>query len=639
MNAVRRLFGKSIHLGKRVVILGIDGLDPRRVRRGIEEGRLPNFRQLANQGSFSPLGTTWVPLSPVAWSSFISGSNPGRHGIFDFLHRDPENYSPHLSIARQHDPPRTIELGPYELPVGSGYTEKGRKGPAFWTESSRQHISTTVIRCPTSFPPEPVRGKMLSGLGVPDLNGTQGSFTFFSSDDDADVASRGGDVEIIDHPKRGSRTLTVTGPPNPFLCDHPRTEYEFQVENAGGGVHLESPDFDLTVEVGEWTDWQPVDFDFLGPFSADGQIRFYLKSVRPEFEMYCSPVNVSSSDPVFPISYPEDYASELSEEIGSFHTLGLTADTGMLKEGRVEDVAFLEQTNTVLEERIAMFKHELSQFDDGIFNCVFDIPDRIQHMFWRFEDPDHAAYNADEHEQYGDVIGKLYERMDEIVGWVLDELGEKDDFVICSDHGFSSFRRQVDLNTWLLNKGYLSLQDGGSPADAGPMFHGVDWSRTKVYAIGLAGIYINVDGREGQGTVPPSKVPELTRKLADELQKLEDPEEEAYPVSKAIPSDQVYEGPYTGDAPDVLIGYSEGYRVSWESAIGDMNGLVTSDNENKWSGDHGLEPSQIPGTLMTNFSSETGTDVSLQDVIPGLFERMGLDVPDKMDGDPRWIPK
>lgn len=637
INTLKRFFGKSITLGKRVVILGIDGLDPRYVRRGIEEGRLPNFEKLANEGTFSPLDTTWVPLSPVAWSSFISGSNPGKHGIFDFLHRDPETYRPHLSIARQHDPPRTIEVGPYEFPVGSGYTEKGRKGPAFWTESSRQHVNTTVIRCPVSFPPEPVRGKMLSGLGVPDLNGTQGSFTFFTTDQEAEESSRGGTVSVIGHPKRDPRTLTLEGPPNPFLCDHPRTEYEVTVEAAGTGVRLESEDFELALEPEEWSDWQHLDFDFLGPFSAEGQVRFYLKSIQPEFELYCSPVNVSSRDPVFPISYPEDYAGELSGEVGPYHTLGLTADTGMLKEGRVEDVTFLEQTHAVLDERIAMFKHELSRFDDGIFNCVFDIPDRIQHMFWRFEDPDHPAFDPEENERYGNVIPKLYERMDTAVGWVLEELDGADDLMICSDHGFSSFRRQVDLNTWLLKKGYLALQDGGAPEDAGPVFHGVDWSRTKAYAIGLAGIYLNVEGREKNGIVPGSDAPDLARRIAGDLEDLEDPEQEAAPVRRAVPSDEVYEGDETGEVPDVLMGYGDGYRISWESAIGGFNGTVISDNENKWSGDHGLEPSRIPGTLMTNFDCSPGDEIGLPDLIPGLFNRIGLDVPDAMDGRSDWV--
>lgn len=620
-----------------MIILGIDGLDPRYVKGGIESGRLENFKKLSNQGTFSPLGTTWVPLSPVAWSSFISGSNPGKHGIFDFLHRDPETYEPELSIARQHDPPRSIEIGPYEIPFGTGYTEKGRKGPAFWTESSRQHVKTNVIRCPVSFPPEPIRGKMLSGLGVPDLNGTQGSFSYFTSRSTVDKSSRGGSIETIDHPASDPTMITLQGPPNPFLCEHPRTEYDVDLAVQGDTLILESGDFSVELNGEEWSDWQTIDFDFLGPFSAEGRVKFYVKSIRPEFELYCSPVNVSSNTPAFPISYPENYSQDLEEAVGPYNTLGLTADTGMLKEERVEDVTFLEQAHSVLDERTSMLKHELSQFDDGIFNLVFDIPDRIQHMFWRFEDPDHPAHNERESEHYGDVIGQLYERMDTIVGWVMDEINDSDDLVICSDHGFSSFRRQVDLNTWLLKKGYLSLQDGGSPDDAGPVFHGVDWSRTKAYSLGLAGIFINQKGREGNGIVPKEESTELAGKIADELEELADEEEETHPVARAVPVREVHSGDRLDEAPDVLVGYQEGYRVSWDSAIGGMNGNVISDNENKWSGDHGLKPDLIPGTLITNFSFESDQSIGLQDVIPGLFSRLELDVPAEMDGTEDWI--
>jgi predicted AlkP superfamily phosphohydrolase/phosphomutase len=619
-----------------MIILGIDGLDPGYVRTGIEQGRLPNFQQLANQGSFSPLGTTWVPLSPVAWSSFISGSNPGKHGIFDFLHRDPETYEPYLSIAQQHGPPRTIEIGPYEFPVGSGYTEQGRKGPAFWTESSRQHVTTTVIRCPVSFPPEPVRGKMLSGLGVPDLNGTQGSFTFLTTNRSVDESSRGGTIHYVDHPRDGL-SVSVQGPPNPFLCDHPRTEYEMTLDVEGGRLSISGAEFDCSLNEGEWSDWHTIDFDFLGPFSTQGQVRFYLKSMSPHFELYMSPVNISPEEPAFPISHPEEYSQTLSREVGPFHTLGLTADTGMLKEERVRDVTFLEQTNAVLEERIAMLKHELTNFEDGIFNCVFDIPDRIQHMFWRFEDPDHPAHTSNGDDRYGDVITNLYEQMDQVVGWVLDELSPEDDLIICSDHGFSSFRRQVDLNTWLLKKGYLSLQDGGSPKDAGPVFHGVDWSRTKAYAIGLGGIYINRRDREKNGIVAEDDAEDVARDIADGLQDIVDEPSGEAPVASARLSSEVYEGPHTKASPDVLIGYNTGYRVSWESAIGGFEGNILADNNNKWSGDHGLSPELIPGTFMSNFEIDESDDFSLSDVIPGVFQRLNLQVPSAMDGHSDWL--
>ncbi|MFB6347289.1 MAG: alkaline phosphatase family protein [bacterium] len=636
LNSVKRFFGKPINLGKRVVILGIDGLDPGYVRKGMEEDWLPNFKKLANQGGFTPLQSTWVPLSPVAWSSMISGCNPGKHGIFDFLHRDPETYSPQLSIAQQKDPPNSIEIGPYEFPMGSGYTEKGRKGPAFWTESSRQYVNTTVIRCPVSFPPEPVRGKMLSGLGVPDMKGTQGSFTFYTTDDSTEETSRGGSVKIIDHPGRNTEQITLEGPPNPFLCDHPKSEIPIDLSVDGDqlSIELQGQQFSLAAE--EWSDWKTIEFNFLGPVSTEGQVRFYLESLKPELELYCSPVNVSSREPAFPISYPEDYASDLTDEIGNFHTLGLTADTGMLKEERVDDVTFLEQTDKVLEERVAMLKHELTSFEDGIFNCVFDIPDRIQHMFWRFEDKKHPKHSASEAEHYGDVIPNLYRRMDEIVGWVMDDLNEPDDLLICSDHGFSSFRRQVDLNTWLHKKGYLSLQDGGSPSDAGPLFHGVDWSKTKAYALGLAGIYVNQRGREKHGIVYENDADGVAKKIASDLMELGDEREKTNPISRAVPSSEVYSGDHTGHAPDVLLGYEEGYRISWESALGGFEGEVLLDNTNKWSGDHGLEPDLIPGSLLTNFDIDTELDVGLQDIIPGLFEKVGLTVPDIMDGRGNW---
>lgn len=637
INAVKRFFGKSISLGKRVVILGIDGLDPGYVRSGIENNDLPNFKKLANEGSFSPLQSTWVPLSPVAWSSMISGCNPGKHGIFDFLHRDPETYAPELSIAQQVDPPNSLEIGPYEIPLGSGYTEKGRKGPAFWTESSRQHVNTTVIRCPVSFPPEPVRGKMLSGLGVPDMKGTQGSFTFYTTDEGAETDSRGGNVEIISHPGRGTERVTLEGPPNPFLCDHPKSEVPLDLSLSGTRLTIELQGNEISLEPEDWSDWRTVEFDFLGPVSTEGQVRFYLESLEPDLELYCSPVNVSSENPAFPISYPEGYASEITDRQGPFHTLGLTADTGMLKEERVEDVTFLEQTDAVLNERVAMLKHELSNFDDGIFNCVFDIPDRIQHMFWRFEDASHPKHSSREAEHYADVIPNLYRRMDEIVGWVMGELNESDDLVICSDHGFSSFRRQVDLNTWLLEKGYLSLQDGGSPSDAGPLFHGVDWSRTKAYSLGLAGIYINKRGREKNGIVNEADCRDLARRIASDLMELSDDREKTRPVSRAVPSAEVFEGDQTHLAPDVLVGYEEGYRVSWDSALGGFEGEILLDNTNKWSGDHGLNPELIPGSLLTNFDTDTSGSVGLEDIIPGLFTRIGLETSDTMDGSSDWI--
>ncbi len=227
--------------------------------------------------------------------------------------------------------------------------------------------------------------------------------------------------------------------------------------------------------------------------------------------------------------------------------------------------------------------------------------------------------------------------MDGVLGWVLDELNPEDDLVICSDHGFNSFRRQVDLNSWLLRNGYLSLQDGGAPNDAGPVFHGVDWSATKAYAIGLAGIFINQRGREKHGIVPPGETHSLSRKIAGDLMEMTDEETGEKPVAEALPSKRVYEGDRTEHAPEVLVGYEKGYRISWSSAIGGFDERVLSDNPNKWSGDHGIKPDRIPGTLMTNFSPKNGRGLALRDIVPGIFNRLGLAVPKSMDGRQEWI--
>ncbi len=628
MNFLRRLFGQPIKLGKRLVLLGMDGLDPGLIKQGIEAGYLPNFKKLANSGTFDSLQTTWMPLSPVAWSSFISGRKPGHHGIFDFLHRDPDTYQPYLSIAQQKGPAKTVELGPYTLPLSSGRTVKGRQGPAFWTESSRQGVKTDVIRCPTSFPPEPVRGKMLSGLGVPDLNGTQGEFTFFTTDQNVSAESRAGTIVKIQTPLREPREVEVKGPPNPLRGSGERSKCQFTLEVEAEELHIRQDSRRFSLEPGEWSQWIPVEFDFLGPIGAEGQVRFYLKSFEPEFELYCSPVNVSSADPAFPISYPDDYAGELTEKIGRFHTLGLTADSGMLKEERVSDVAFLEQANTVLEERVAMLKQELTGFDDGIFNFVIDITDRVQHMFWRHTDPEHPLYTEKGAEIFGDVIKNNYRRMDSILGWVLEELAPEDELLICSDHGFNSFRHQVDLNTWLVKNGYMTLQDGSSPREAGELFAGVDWSKTKAYSLGLAGLYLNLKGREKEGIVEPGEATELSRKIAGELEELYDERNDQPAISRVKLSEETYSGEHTNRAPDLLVGYNRTYRVSWDSAIGGMTGEVIAPNRNKWSGEHCFDPQQIPASLFTNFPLETGDGLALWDLMPAIFSRLGLDYPE-----------
>ena len=637
MNLLRRLLGRPINLGKRVVLLGMDGLDPHLLEKWMDQGELPHFKQLADRGHFSPLQTTWMPLSPVAWSSFISGCNPGRHGIFDFLHRAPDSYEPQLSIARQEGPARTFEMGPISIPLSSGFTNAGRKGPAFWTESSREGVRTSVIRCPCSFPPEPVRGQMLSGLGVPDLNGTQGEFTFLTTNSKVDRTSRAGDIRVIDHPADSRISLTLKGPPNPFLKKADKTEVPLELEINGEILQITFQDQSVELKQKEWSGWQPIDFNFVGPVGVEGQVRFYLESLSPEFELYCSPINLSPDDPAFPISYPEGYAGDLSEEIGRYHTLGLTADTGMLKEKRVDEVAFLQQVQTVLDEREAMLKKELSDFKDGLFTFVFDIPDRVQHMFWRYRDSDHPQYTEQGNRMFGDVIKNNYRRMDDVLGWVTDQLDERDELVICSDHGFTGFRWQVDLNRWLVKEGYMKLEEGVRPREVGRLFQGVDWEQTRAYAMGLAGIFLNKEDREQQGIVSENEISSLLSELTNRLLTLKDSERGGTVVSEIKRASEIYQGDQREKSPDLLIGYHDGYRVSWESVLGGMHPQVIRNNMNPWSGDHCMDPNLIPGSLLTTLPVQEKKEISIRDIVPGVFSYLGIKGREKMDGSDHWI--
>src|SRR5262249_50294527 len=146
---------------------------------------------------------------------------------------------------------------------------------------------------------------------------------------------------------------------------------------------------------------------------------------------------------------------------------------------------------------------ELESFDEGLFYCLFDTPDRVQHMFWRYRESDHPANSgAGFQGEYRDVIDDCYRRCDAVIGKIAEFIDDDTLLIVLSDHGFNSFRRGVHLNTWLHDHGFLSLLGGIKPGpDAGDLLRQVDWRKTHAYALGLSGIYLNVQGREEQGIV------------------------------------------------------------------------------------------------------------------------------------------
>ena len=148
---------------KKILIIAIDGMDYSVLSEMLEKGDMPNFDKLRKKGGFRPLMTSMPPQSPVAWSNFITGMDPGGHGIFDFIHRTPEDFVPYLSTSQTGPPSKVISLGKYRIPLKSEEIKLLRKGKAFWEVLEEHGIPSTIISIPSNFPPIKNAGRSLSG--------------------------------------------------------------------------------------------------------------------------------------------------------------------------------------------------------------------------------------------------------------------------------------------------------------------------------------------------------------------------------------------------------------------------------------------------------------------------------------------
>jgi predicted AlkP superfamily phosphohydrolase/phosphomutase len=613
---------------KKVIVIGLDGLDPGIVSGLLEASRLPNLARLRDQGGFARVATTRPAQTPVAWSTFATGTNPGGHGIFDFLRRNPKTYWPDLALNRYEQknvflPPKAVNL---------------RRGTAVWEVLKAAGRGATVLRCPCTYPPDPIRGRMLSGMGVPDLRGGLGTATFYTTDESARPRESENVVRL--QPAAGSDGAFAThliGPRNPKAGGDLRVEVTLRVDRPGRRVLLRSDGTpkELEVRQGAWSDWLRVKFKLGLLQSIRGMVRFYLVAVEPDLALYASPINFDPDAPFFPISEPFEYAGDLARAIGLYYTTGMVEDHTGLNNERISEAAFLDQCAIVWREREAMMLHELESFDDGLFYCLFDTPDRVQHLFWRFREPDHPANRGQAPDPaFTPVIDETYERCDAIVGRVLEFADDQTLLIAMSDHGFNSFQRGVDLNSWLHENGFLALKEGVRPgAEAGDLLRQVDWSRTRAYAVGLSGLYLNLKGREEQGIVAPEDAEALGAQIAGGLSGMIDRQRSGQePIRRVLPREEVYRGPFVDEAPDLLVDFAPGYRVSWSTSMGGVGEDLLEDNVKKWSGDHIIDPDRVPGVLFMNRPFR-GAEARLTDLAPTILAALGVPKGPAMEGD------
>ncbi len=619
---------------KKIVVLGLDGLEPTLTEAFLAAGRLPNLAKLRAQGGYNRLGTTCPPLSPVAWSSFSTGTNPGKHNIYDFISRNAATYRPTQSSVHVGDSRHKLKIGRLVIPLSKPRIDGLRKSKPFWNVLGENGIFSAVLRVPITFPPDRFRGVQLSAMCVPDLRGTHGMFSYFTENGQTDEATDGevgGDVITVQRNGNTVRSF-LRGPPNTLLADQPELRLPFKVtQGADGGATLHINGQKIPLIPNLHTEWIAVHFRTLGIIKVRGVCRFFLKQFDKPFELYCTPIQIDPEKPIMPISHPRNYSTYLARFQGTFSTLGLAEDTWSLSEGRMDEDAFLAQAYDIHAEREEMFFDALNRVPRGVVICVFDGPDRIQHMFWRYIDEKHPALANGDRERHKNVIAEMYERMDKLVGRTMETIDDDTVLFVMSDHGFKPFRRGVDLNAWLLDNGYLALKDGAARPGKSYLAD-IDWSRTKAYGLGLAGIFLNIEGREGQGIVAPGDAEAVAREIAGKLTGLRDPANGETAIHEAMLRETVYHGPYVETAPDIIIGYDVGYRVSWDAVIGKCGPDVFSDNVKAWSGDHCIHPDLVPGVLFSNRKLDR-TDPDILDLAPTVLDLFGVKKPTYMDGE------
>ena len=618
---------------KRLIIVGFDGQDATLTDRLLAEGQLPNFKRLAERGTYRRLRTTYPSISPVAWSSFATGVHPAKHRIFDFLDRDAQTYLPRLSSTRIGEVERFLKLGRWRFPIGKPELRLLRGSKPFWTILGERRIWSTVLRVPITFPPDRFYGAQLSAMCVPDLLGSQGTFLLFSTRPSGERFKEGG-VRVALARNGNGFTGHIDGPENMFLAGKPPLTIPVAITPKGDGQHASVTlgDAAVDLEVGRLSDWVKLTFPAAPLVNVTALCRVMLIELGEHVSLYLTPLNFDPENPAMPISHPSYYATYLAKKIGPYATLGLAEDTWALNEGVIDDKTFIQMTHDIDDERQQMFWAALDRLRTGTLTCVFDATDRIQHMFWRYLEPEHPAARGSDGGEHKNAIEDLYRRNDAFLGRVLERLKPGDVLAVLSDHGFTSFRRGVNLNAWLKANGYLALKDGADGKTE--WLRDVDWSKTKAYALGLAGIYLNVKGREAQGIVAAGEETAALRvELVSKISGLRDDERGVPGITEAFDTASLYHGPYLHDAPDLLIGYNKGYRASWDCATGVVSGPVFEDNTKAWSGDHTVDPRQVPGVLFCSHPIDVD-DPALIDLAPTALKLFGIEPPAHMDGRP-----
>jgi predicted AlkP superfamily phosphohydrolase/phosphomutase len=653
---------------QRLVILGFDGMDPALVQKWMNEGKLPNMKRLAQEGGVYPLGTTHSPESPTAWASFATGVNPGKHNIYDFLVRDTTTYLPDLGMV--HREPATFLFN--YIPTSRPKITSIRGGTSFWVTAGQSGVRSSVLTVPVTFPPEDVpNGELLAGLPLPDIRGTMGTFYYFATDlsrYEEGNTEFGGILKrlVVDHDVAQTE---LAGPPNPIVrqqvqalrakgaaltdadrariaalqaSEDVRVPMTIRWNRSAKTATVEIEGNSILLEPGKMSRWIDLDFRVNFFVRVHGMAQLLLMNADTELQLYVSPVNWKPDNPPLPMSAPASFSGDLFERLGYYRTLGWAEATWPLNEGRMDEKTFMEDLYKAFDDRAQVILSRIDAREWDVLVGVIESTDRVQHMMWRFMDPKHPMYDAALAAKFGDSIERVYRRADQFVGEVLQHIDPGTPVLIVSDHGFHSWRKAVNLNTWLVQQGDMVLkgQQSGEKTlqdlfGGGEFGENVDWSRTRAYAMGIGQIYFNLRGRESQGIVSPgAEATQLADELSARLLTMKDPDDGSPIVRAVYKRDDVYSGEYLHNASELQVGMEDGYRVSWQTTLGGSPQGIVYPNTKKWSGDHGgYDFATTAGVLISN-RRVTRDHPSIVEIAPTVLKYFGLQIPATIDGKP-----
>ncbi len=618
----------------KIILLGFDGVEPRLFEQWMSEGALPNLQSLSNIGSYTHLGSTNPPQSPVAWSSFATGMNPGGHGIFDFIKRDPLTHMPDFALNTIEFPKARLGL----LPGGQLQAQNLRRGETFWLTAARQGVRVNALHIPYTFPPVTLPGgRCLTGLGTPDLRGTNSTFFYYGSDrsEPEETAVSGGRLFPLSIDNHHAESV-IPGPPL-GSDDHRYLEIPVRFERIDRGVRITVSDQQWDVPDGAWSPWTKFKFSAAGLWSIIGAGRFLVLESHPDIRVYLTPIGTHPAHQFVPASSPEHFAGDILRQLGDYSTVGWIHDTSAVDVGILPDDQFLKQILETMDFRERLLLSQMDVQDWDLLMSVFTATDRGAHMFYRYLDSQHARHNPADVERLGQPLKTIYQRMDAVVGHVIKRIGSDTRLIVMYDHGFHNFRRGFHLNTWLVKQGLMTFKGVPSgtlpdPIPEDSFYPNVDWRKTKMYALGTGALYLNLKGRERMGTVSAQESQTLSAQIRDQLKDVTDPENGTRVFREIYFGTDVFSGVAKANAPDLQLGYADGYRSSVKTLLGGFGADLLEDNQDAWSGDHSAsDVADTNGILLTNWKLPGGSPAII-DMAPTILDIFGIAPTQEMVG-------